>query len=129
MTVLPLELYEHILSYLPIADLLRVAQVSHSFYELSRWCLVNENYISCWRLAFNEEGFSRRIIPLDLEETRKQLEMGTGLYVFTSKIRPILRNYDHVELLPLCVQTVNFGLRFLDFSDCSNSLLKSVSDD
>lgn len=128
LMALPPELYQHIFFHLTIPDLLRAAQVSRLFYQIAQGCLVNETYITPWKLAFNEEGYSRRIIPLDLEATRQELSSETGLYVFTSKIRPISCTYDYAEALhdPLKVSTKSFGLRFLGFNDIGSLLLRST---
>jgi len=119
MFALPLELYELILLNLSVPELLRVSQVSRAFYQITRWCLVNERYYRHWRVAFNEDGCSRRIIPLDVEETRKQIREGTGFYIFTSNIRPLPLVYEPVERIDLNHRTMNFGMRFLDFRECS----------
>ena len=120
---LPPELYRHIFFHLSIPDLFRAAQVSRLFYQITQGCLVNEKYITRWNLAFNEDGYSRRIIPLDLEATRQELNSETGLYVFTSKIRPISCTNEYAEALhnSLNVSTRSFGLRFLDFNDIGSS--------
>lgn len=128
MNSLPPELYEHILFHLSVPDLLHASQVSRLFYQITQWCLVNERYITRWNLAFNEEGYSRRMIPLDLEATREELRSGSGLYVFASNIRPISRIYEYTESLydPLNMSIRSFGLRFLDFKDIGSPLPRST---
>lgn len=92
------------------------------FHEISHWCLENKEYIGRWRLSFQEDGKTRRIIPIDLEKSERRLDKG-GFYVFNAKIKPVSWMHEilHIDLAFLNFRILSFGLRFLDHGDLSPS--------
>jgi hypothetical protein len=114
--MLPPEIYQEVLLNLPLSDLLRVAQVSRLFYQLSQWCLANPKYYGNWTLSLEEKNGEARLIPLDVEETTAHIGK---LYVFQAKIRTITWCYEVLnrELLHISLASVPFSLRFLDSTE------------
>ena len=120
--IFPPELYEQILFHLPLPDLVRLSRVSRLFREIARWHVIQDDYISKWRLSLQENGGQRRLISLDKEETRKHLAK-KGLYIFNVRIQPVswTNRVVHVDVSHLNMQVLDFGLRFLDNGDLTIS--------
>lgn len=123
--IFPPEVFEQILFELPLPDLMHAAQVSRLFNRITQWHLVNDLYIKRWMLSFQENFGETRYIPLDLEETRKQLSEGNGFYVFDAKIQPIswVNEILHIDVVHLNLRVLTFGLRFLDHGDLKDDEL------
>ena len=119
----PPEIYEHILFYLPLPDLMRAGGTCRTFYEISRWCMESKEYIGRWRLSFQENGGTKRIIPIDLDKSERRLEKEGGFYVFNARIKPVswLHEILHIDLAFLNLRVLSFGLRFMDHGDLSPS--------
>src|SRR5277367_741367 len=119
----PPEIYEHILFYLPLPDLIRAGRTCRSFYQISRWCLESKEYIGRWRVSFQENGGTRRMIPIDLDKSERRLEKEGGFYVFNARIKPIswMNEILHIDLAFLNLRVLCFGLRFMDHGDLSPS--------
>jgi hypothetical protein len=119
----PPEIYEHILFYLPLPDLIRAGRTCRSFYQISRWCLESKEYIGRWRVSFQENGGTRRIIPIDLDKSERRLEKEGGFYVFNARIKPIswMNEILQIDLAFLNLRVLSFGLRFMDHGDLSPS--------